>query len=111
MNAIGKSVERAIGRLQNLLGNPTLSWRGQAYACVPSTIRAGTTIEIGGIVEDITLTFVVRKLDISPDFETQTISAPQSGQSVLSYSGKEYRVVKVNESASADHYELDCILA
>lgn len=98
MSAISLLIHASQRKLETLLGSPLLTIGEASYLCVPSTLNAGNQLEIGGLLETIDLTLIVRK-DIMP-------SRPATG-SKLTHSGTEYRVLTVNEPAGGTTWEIN----
>lgn len=98
MSVISQLIHASQRKLETLLGSPTFSVGDASFLCVPSTLNAGNQLEIGGLLETIELTLIVRK-DILP-------TRPATG-SKLTHGGTEYRVLTVNEPAGGTTWEIN----
>ena len=108
----------ALKHLERLTGDQTFTWKGAEVLCVPSSLRAGQAIQVGGFEREITLTLIVRKEHfltadstlVTVDSELWTVDSdmphPVAGKK-LTFRGKTYRILSAKESAPRSHYELD----
>lgn len=77
---------------------PRFTWAGKEWPCAPSTIRRGSTLEIGGFNITFELSLHVRKNAVSTtDNHTvfSSVTQPSSGDKVT-YNTVTYRVLNVD---------------
>ena len=103
------------------LGTQTFRWREKFIPCVPSSLQAGTIIQLGGYQGEIRLQLIVRwdnfvTIDselITIDSEEVTIDdetpQPVSGNRYLEFDGVEYRVLTVRKLPAKDAVELTLV--
>ena len=75
------------------------AFAGATIPCVVSTLKRGTTVELGGVMAEVTLTFIVRQGDIAG-------TVPTAGKTVT-HGGATYRVLAVGKTAGGASYEFD----
>lgn len=71
----------------------------ETIACVVSTLKRGTVLEVGGLAAEIALTLIVRQADIAG-------TVPTAGKTVT-HGGVTYRVLSVGKTAGGTSYEFD----
>jgi len=90
------------GRVQSdhevALGSPTLTIGATSYLCVPSLLRRGNLLVIGGKEATVALTLLVRRDVLA--------TSPALG-SKLTHGGVTYRVLHVSTAPGGSHWELD----
>jgi hypothetical protein len=101
-----------------LLGSPTFTWKGADVPCVPSALRRGTTLALGGFEVDVLLTlFVLKSNFFETDPTLQVVDSlvfslaegtpkPVAGKTVV-YAGKTYRILSAREVSTQAHIELE----
>ena len=80
-------------------GSPTLVFGAETIACVVSTLKRGTVLEVGGMAQEIAFTLIVRQTDIAG-------TVPVAGKTVT-HGGVTYRVLAVGKTAGGSSYEFD----
>jgi len=83
------------------MSNPTFTWKGEDYECIPSSDGAELALEMGGFSTEADIAFTTRK-------ELFVDSLPQSQQTLI-YKTKTYRILTVREDATGAFYRLICI--
>ena len=118
MSLLGDEISDALVEMESLTGNQTFTWKGIEVLCVPSSLRLGQVIAVGGHEEEITLTLIVRRGHfltadstlITIDSELFTSDShmphPVAGRT-LTFRGKLYRILAAREPAPRASYELD----
>lgn len=71
----------------------------ETIACVASTLKRGTVIEVGGVAAEVAMTLIVRQSDIAG-------TVPAAGKTVT-HGGVIYRVLSVGKTAGGSSYEFD----
>lgn len=99
MSRLSDSQSRGLAHHRAAQGSPTFTFGNETIACVVSTLKRGTVLEVGGIAVSIALTLIVRQEDIEG-------TAPVAGKTVT-YSGTSYRVLAVGKTAGGTSYEFD----
>ena len=80
------------------LSTPTLTYLGTDYPCIPGGLGTDNTVVVGGLEQEIDLLLRVR---VAAFGET----VPATGKKVT-YSGTEYRILRVYKDAPGSHYNL-----
>lgn len=71
----------------------------ETIACVVSTLKRGTVLEVGGFAAEVALSLIVRQSDIAG-------TVPTAGKTVT-HGGVSYRVLAVGKTAGGTSYEFD----
>ena len=118
LSPLGALFTDALHHIEGQLGDQTFTWKGNEVTCVPSGLRAGQVIAVGGFQKEIQLSLIVRRDNfISMDSTLHTVDSilftmdndmphPVAGKKTT-FRGKEYRILSAKESAPRSHYELD----
>jgi hypothetical protein len=113
-----KDLTLGLQDLEWVMGTPTFTWKGAEVDCVPSSLRYGTVLSVGGFEYSVQLTLYVRKSHwLTVDTTLVTVDSilytsdndmvvPVTGRK-CTFRGKVYRVVGCRESGPRSHYELD----
>ncbi len=108
----------ALKHIEGVIGSQTFTWKGVEVLCVPSGLRAGQSIEVGGFMREIQFTLIVRREHfITADSTLITVDSvlftadsdmphPVAGKKIV-FRGKDYRILAAREAAPRSHYELD----
>lgn len=115
-----QEIQRDLERMEYDIGSgtpETFTWKGVEVACVPTSIRRGLTIEVGGNFFEIDCTLFVRRNNfitadstlITVDSELYTadsdLPTPVSGRTIV-FRGRTYKILTARESGPRSHYEL-----
>lgn len=92
-------MNRGLAHHRAAQGSPTFVFGAQTVACVVSTLKRGTALEVGGLMAEIALTLIVRQGDIAG-------TVPTAGKTVT-HAGTTYRVLAVGRTAGGSSYEFD----
>jgi hypothetical protein len=84
------------------LGNPFITFNGEDYACIPSSVSTAGKLEWGGIAEDSDLVVTINK-----DLFTDGIY-PNSKRDYITYNDIQYRVNVVKTDATGAILRLFC---
>lgn len=97
---------------------PVFTWRGVEVKCVPTSETRGTTLEIGGFVETVSLTLYVDRAAFIASDATLTVvgeeifttditqAVPVAGKTLL-FKGRTYRIITARESTVGSHIVLN----
>lgn len=97
---------------------PVFVWRGVDVQCVPTSETRGNTLEIGGFVEQVTLSLYADRASfiasdstlVVVDDEIFTLDGtqrvPVAGKK-LTFKGRSYRILTARESAVGSHIVLN----
>lgn len=96
---LNTDIRKGLRDLNRVAGNPTCDISGRTVACVASTLKRGTSIVVGGVEVDVTLTVFVAKPDLA--------SKPNEGNGKVTYQDRTYRIAAVAEVFGGSHYEID----
>ena len=99
MSRLSDALSRGLAHHRAAQGAPTFVFAGETIACVVSTLKRGTVIELGGVMAEVTLTFIVRQSDIAG-------AVPTAGK-IVTHAGGTYRVLSVGRTAGGSSYEFD----
>ena len=99
MSRLSDALNRGLSHHRAAQGSPTLTFGAETIACVVSTLKRGTVLELGGMAAEIALTLIVRQSDIAG-------TVPTAGKTVT-HSGTSYRVLAVGKTAGGSSYEFD----
>lgn len=99
MSRLSESQGRGLAHHRAGQGSPTFNFGAETLACVVSTLKRGTVLEVGGVAAEIALTLIVRQLDIAG-------TVPTAGKAVT-HAGTSYRVLAVGKTAGGSSYEFD----
>ena len=118
LSLLGDEIAAGLTEMESLTGSQTFTWKGVEVVCVPSSLRVGQTIGVGGHEEEITLTLFVRRAHfvtadstlITVDSNLYTMDShmptPVAGRT-LAFRGVTYRILAAREPAARAHLELD----
>lgn len=99
MSRLSDAQSRGLAHHRAAQGSPTFTFGAETIACVVSTLKRGTVLEVGGFAAEIALTLIVRQADIAG-------TVPVAGKSVV-HGGVTYRVLSVGKTAGGTSYEFD----
>tara|TARA_R110000868_G_scaffold57437_3_gene177349 strand:+ start:802 stop:1119 length:318 start_codon:yes stop_codon:yes gene_type:complete len=99
MSRLSDSQSRGLAHHRAAQGSPTLVFVAETIACVVSTLKRGTVLEVGGMMAEVALTLIVRQSDIVG-------TVPTAGKTVT-HGGATYRVLAVGKTAGGSSYEFD----
>jgi hypothetical protein len=92
-------MNRGLAHHRAAQGSPTFTFGAATIACVVSTSKRGTVLEVGGMMAEIALTLIARQSDI-------TGTVPTAGKT-LTHAGTTFRVLAVGKTAGGSSYEFD----
>jgi hypothetical protein len=99
MTSYASLISRNLQEVERAVDFPDFKWNGKDYHCVPSSLEVGDMVEIGGKVEEITLSIFVRLPLFLGDNVTDPTQAdlhqatlPKSG-ALVNVGTKPYRVL------------------
>lgn len=95
------TVNSGINRIIARLANPTFTFNGEDYLCIPSSNGAVATLEDGGFSVDADLV-------LSTPVALFTDGTFPVSQQTITYREKTYRIITVREDASAAIIRLFC---
>lgn len=98
MSRLADAISRGQAHHRAAQGSPTFTFGAESIACVVSTLKRGTVLELGGMVAEVTLTLIVRQGDIAGP-------VPTVGKTVT-HGGATYRVLSAGRTAGGS-YEFD----
>lgn len=121
MSILSDIHDSALELLEDLTGNQTCTINGVRYPCIPSTLRRGTIIVVGGREEEIQGSVTIRKslfdrftadmdrMTVDSTFFTADQTAQKPGRSGqrLTKDEREYRILSRSESPDGSHYRFD----
>jgi hypothetical protein len=117
VNVLGNIAGLGSKTLERLLGHPTFRFLDRDIVCIPSSLRRGTTLNIGGFDVEVTLSLLVRtehffqadRRIVIADGQllvtANDMPSPVAGREI-EFRGKWYRILTVTLSPAADHYEI-----
>lgn len=121
-NRIQSLLQRGMEVLKNALDNPTITYLGTAYECIPSDERRGMELEVGGHVQTVSLTVYVSKVDLPGVITMDSVVHYMDGSWTMDSGGTEplpkkqvarpgrtYRIGQVSEDASGAYWQLDLV--
>lgn len=131
--SIATEMQDALAELEADVVNASFIFNGFTWPCIPSSLRRGTVLEVGGFTEEIQLTLFVRKnaastagpiigqiisqtltvdTDVLTADSTVTVDSsmiePTSGKKVT-HRNRTFRIGRVSQDAPGSHYSLDLI--
>lgn len=91
MSALLIAIKAGLVELEHLTGSQTFNLirTGVDYTCTSSTLKRGTSMEIGGEVYDVKLSLFVRRDELAGEVIV-------SGDKLL-FNSRRYRVIQVND--------------
>lgn len=120
--SIKDEIQADLEELEGDIGEvPTITFQAKTYPCIPSTLKRGLTVVVGGRQEEISLTVYIRKNAMPVPVSVSTVGTtadttsltgdnstipPQSGQK-LTHKLKAYKVLAVGDPPASSHWEID----
>jgi hypothetical protein len=95
---IGALLNAGLNLVRTGLGNPTCTYKGADYACMPNVLEQGTAIEIGGKLAEVRFRLFIPKSVLA--------TAPAAGE-FLTYAGMKYKILPVASDPSGAYWRLD----
>jgi hypothetical protein len=126
MSQLRNEIQIDLERMESELGQEndsgavvaqSFTWKGASVPCVPTSIRRGTTVDVGGNFYEIDCTLFVRRncfltadsTIITVDSNLYTVDSdlptPVAGRTLI-FRGATYRIVSARESGPRSHFEL-----
>jgi hypothetical protein len=101
MSRIGQVLARGISALNSGLGNPTLTWSGNTYSCVPHQSDLSKTLESGGLVPSSNQSFVIPLSELG--------DLRPAAMEFITYGADQFQIERVKVSQDGSHVILDCV--
>ena len=98
MSLIGNIIQRGLKQLETQLGHHTFLYLGTVYNCIPSNLKNGSQLVIGGNLQTVDLTLIVRRDEME--------MAPNINDNII-YDEVQYAVMNVSKPAGNGTYELE----
>jgi len=91
--------------IEKHMGNPTFTWNGNTYTCIPSVAEFKRDLETGGFSIVKLLTATVRRLNCSG---LAVFTALPTAQQKITYSidGLQYRIESIHTDPSGSYFRM-----
>lgn len=120
--SLRREIESSLEEAERDLDTPVVSYRGKALPCIPMFERRGVLVDVGGNPLEVQFGIRIRREFFITGDSTQTtgdteswtgdsdLPAPCSGQKgrdIMTYLGRDYRVLTVARSPDGSHFVID----